>query len=147
MALRDIIQKDLTTAMKAGDEVTKQTLRMLKAEILNKEVALGRPLEADEDLGVLTSAVKTRRDSIAEYDKAGRADLAEHERAQIAVVERYLPAQLDEAAAKKAIGDLAGELGVSTKKEMGKLMKAVMERYKGQIDGKLASKLAGELLS
>ena len=147
MALRDTIQTDLVTAMKAGDEVAKQTLRMIKSEILNKEVALGRPLEADEDLGVLTSAVKMRRDAIAEYEKAGRVDLADAERAQIAIVERYLPAQLDEAGAKKAIADLAAELGVSTKKEMGKLMKAVMERYKGQIDGKLASKLAGELLS
>lgn len=147
MGLRDTIQADLTVAMKAGDDVAKQTLRMLKSEILNKEVALGRPLNADEDMGVLTSAVKMRRDAIAEYEKAGRADLAENERAQIAIVERYLPAQLDEAGARKAIGELAAELGVSSKKEMGKLMKAVMEKYRGQIDGKLASKLAGEILS
>jgi uncharacterized protein YqeY len=146
MSLEETIAADLKTAMKAKDEVAKETLRSIKSELLNKHVELGRALTEAEELGVLATAVKTRRDSIVEYEKAARADLADVERAQIAVVERYLPRQLGEDEARTAIRELAAELGVSTKKEMGKLMKAVMDRYRGQIDGKVASRLAGELL-
>ncbi len=147
MSLQATIQTDLQNAMKSGDDVTKQTLRMVKSELMKREVDLGRPLEAAEELAVLSSAVKMRNDAVEDYEKAGRQDLADAERAQIAVVQRYLPAQLGEAEARDAIQSLAGELGLSSKKEMGKLMKALMERYRGQIDGKLASRIAGEILS
>lgn len=147
MALADTILDDLKKAMKAGDEVAKQTLRMLRSDLNAKEIELGRPLEEADEIAVLTSAVKMRKDALAEYEKAGREDLAANERAQIEVVQRYLPKQLDEAEARDAIRALASELGVSSKKEMGKLMKAVMERYRGRIEGKLASRLAGEILS
>lgn len=147
MSLQATIQTDLQKAMKTGDEVAKQTLRMVKSELMKREVDLGRPLEEAEEIAVLSSAVKMRNDAVEEYEKAGRKDLADAERAQIAVVQRYLPAQLGEGEAREAIKALAGELGLSSKKEMGKLMKALMERYRGQIDGKLASRLAGEILS
>jgi uncharacterized protein YqeY len=147
MSLQQTILTDLQKAMKAGDDVAKQTLRMVKSELTKREVDLGRPLEEADELAVLSSAVKMRNDAVEEYEKAGRKDLADAERAQIAVVQRYLPAQLGEGEAREAIKALAGELGLSSKKEMGKLMKALMERYRGQIDGKLASRLAGEILS
>lgn len=147
MPLQDVILTDLKKAMKEGDEVAKQTLRMVRSELTSKEIELGRALTEADELAVLTSAVKMRRDAISEYEKAGREDLAGEERKQIEVVQRYLPAQLGEDEARDAIRSLAGELGVSSKKEMGKLMKAVMDRYRGQIDGKLASRLAGEILS
>lgn len=146
MPLTDVILTDLKKAMKEGDEVAKQTLRMVRSELNAKEIDLGRPLDENEELAVLTSAVKMRRDAIAEYEKAGRADLADAERAQIDVVQRYLPAQLGEDEARDAIRGLVQELGVSSKKDMGRLMKVVMERYRGQIEGKLASRLAGEIL-
>jgi hypothetical protein len=146
MALQDRILEDLKAAMKAKDEVAKQTLRMLRSELSKKEVELGRDLEEKDELAVLTSAVKSRKDSVAEYEKAGRADLADAERAEIAVIERYLPKQLDEDEAREAIEALAKELGVTEKKQMGPLMKAVMERYRGQIDGKVASRIAGSIL-
>ncbi len=147
MALSETIAADLKTAMKAGDDVAKQTLRMVKSELMNKEVELGRALEPTEELSVLASAVKMRRDAITEYEKAGRKDLAAEEQKQIEIVQRYLPKELSEGDARTAITALAGELGISTKKEMGKLMKSVMDRYRGQIDGKLASRIAGEILS
>lgn len=147
MSLQDTILTDLKRAMKEGDDVAKNTLRMLRSELTKREIELGRPLEEADELAVLTSAVKMRRDALGDYEKAGRADLAAEERAQLEVIERYLPAQLGEDEAREAIRSLAGELGVSSKKEMGKLMKAVMERYRGQIDGKVASRLAGEVLS
>lgn len=146
MALSDRIVEDLKAAMKAKDEVTKQTLRMLKSELGKKEVELGRDLEEAEELGVLTSAVKSRRDSIAAYEDAGRQDLADAERAEIAVIERYLPAQMSDEEARAAIEKIAAELGVSEKKDMGRLMKAVMERHRGQIEGKTASRIAGSIL-
>ena len=147
MALNDQLNADLKTALKAKDEVTKRTLRMLKADLGKKELDLGRALDEAEDLGVITGAVKSRRDSISAYEEGGRQDLADAEREEIAVLERYLPAQLDGEAARAAIEALATKLGVSSKKDMGALMKAVMAEYRGQIDGKLASSIAAQILS
>ncbi|MEC7523077.1 MAG: GatB/YqeY domain-containing protein [Myxococcota bacterium] len=147
MALKDQLLEDLKAAMKAKDEVAKLTLRSLKSDLAKKEVELGRDLDEKEEVALLSSAVKSRRDSVSEYEKAERKDLADAERAEIAVIERYLPAQLDEQEARAAIESLAKELGVSEKKQMGQLMNAVMERYRGQIDGKQASRIAAGLLS
>lgn len=146
-SLAERLLEDLKTAMKAKDEVAKQTLRMVKSELGKKELELGRDLDEKEQMDVLLAAVKSRRDSIVEYEKAGRQDLADAEKAEIAVVERYLPAQMGEDDARAAIEGLAKELGLTEKKQMGQLMKGVMERYRGQIDGKLASKLASSILS
>lgn len=139
--------EDLKAAMKAKDEVAKLTLRSLKADLLKKAVDLGRDLDESDELALLSSAVKSRRDSVSEYEKAERQDLADAEKAEIAVIERYLPKQLSEDEARAAIESLAKELGVSEKKQMGQLMKAVMDRYRGQIDDKQASRIAGSLLS
>lgn len=147
MALTDRILEDLKAAMKAKDEIAKQTLRMVRSELGKKEVELGRDLDEAEEIGVLTSAVKSRRDSIAAYEDAGRQDLADAERSEIAVIERYLPAQLSDEEARAAIEKIAAELGVREKKDMGRLMKAVMERHRGQIEGKTASRIAGSILS
>lgn len=147
MSLQDVILNDLQKAMKERDEVAKQTLRMVRTDLQRREIELGRALEEADEIAVLTSAVKMRNDAIEEYEKAGRRDLADAERAQIEVIRRYLPKQLGEDEARDAVRAIARELGVSSKKEMGKLMKAVMDRYRGQIDGKLASRLAGEILS
>lgn len=147
MALQDRILEDLKAAMKAKDEVAKQTLRMLRSDLSKREVELGRELNENEELAVLSSAVKSRKDSVADYEKAGRTDLADAERAEIAVIERYLPAQLSEEEARAAIESLAAELGLHEKRQMGELMKAVMERFRGQIDGKVASRIAGSILS
>lgn len=146
MALSDRLLDELKVALRAKDEVAKQTLRMLKSDLGKKELDLGRALTEEDELGVVASAVKSRRDSIAAYEDAGRQDLADAERAEIVILERFLPAQLDEAAAREAIAALVAELGLREKKQMGQLMKAVMERYRGQIDGKMANRIAGSLL-
>lgn len=147
MTFLERIAADLTQAIKERDELTKETLRMIKADLMQREVGLGRPLDENEALAALTSAVKTRNDSITEYENGGRAELAQREREQISVIRRYLPEPLSEDEARTALRALATELGVSSKKEMGKLMKAAMDRFRGRLDGKLASRLAGELLS
>ena len=147
MSLNERIAEDLKAAMKARDEVGKRTLRMLKSELGRREADLGRTLTDDDALGVLTQAVKARKDSIEAYTDGGRVDLADAEREELAVLERYLPRALSEDEARDAIAALAAELGVTDKKQMGALMKEVMARYRGQIDGKDASRLVAALLS
>jgi uncharacterized protein YqeY len=146
MTLKQTIDADLKTAMKAREELVRDTLRMVKSELMNREVELGRDLDEGEEIAVLSRAVKTRRDSIAEYEAGGRGDAADKERAEIAIIERYLPQPLDEAALREAITALAAEVGATSKRDMGKVMKALGERYKGRYDGKVASRLIGEML-
>ena len=138
MALLDKIDADLKKAMLERNEVARETLRMIKSELLT--------LDDPDELAVLSRAVKSRRDSIESYIEGGRQDLADKERAEIAVIERYLPKQLSEQEARDAIAAIIGELGLSSKKELGKVMKEVKARYPGQIDGKVASSIASGLL-
>ena len=146
MSLQKTILEDLKAAMKAKDEVARDTLRMLKTDLQKLELEKDELTEADE-LTVLTRAVKTRKESAQAYDEGGRPELAAKERAEIEVIERYLPKAMSEEEARAAIAAIAQELGVTEKKQMGALMKAVMAKHRGTIDGKLASKIAGSLLS
>ena len=139
MALLEQIDADLKKAMLARDTVTRDTLRMIKSELLK--------LDDPDDLEVLTRAVKSRRDSIKSYTEGGRQDLADQEQAEIEVIQRYMPKPLSDDEAREAIAAIVSEIGASTKKDLGKVMKEVRARYPGQIDGKLASTIAGELLS
>ena len=139
MALPEQIDADLKKAMLARDTVTRDTLRMIKSELLT--------LENPDPIAVLTRAVKSRRDSIESYIEGGRQDLADKEQAEIEVIQRYLPKALSEEEVREAIAAIIEEQGLSTKKDLGKVMKEVRARYRGQIDGKLASSIAGELLS
>lgn len=138
MSLLDKINADLKQAMREKDEITRETLRMVKA-------AFDMEAEPDE-LAILTRAVKSRKESAQSYREGGRDDLAEKEEAEIEVVQRYLPKALSEEEAREAIAAIAQELGVESKKDMGRLMKAIMERHRGQIDGKLASSITATLL-
>ena len=138
MALLEQMAVDLKEAMLARDDVTRDTLRMIKSELLT--------LDNPDELAVLTRAVKSRRDSIKSYLEAGRQDLADKEQAEIDVIQRYLPKPLTDEEARAAIAAIIEEQSLSTKKDLGKVMKEVRARYPGQVDGKLASTIAGELL-
>ncbi|RLB53308.1 MAG: GatB/YqeY domain-containing protein [Deltaproteobacteria bacterium] len=146
MTLKATILDDLKKAMLAKDVLTRDTLRMVKAELMNLEIAENRDATDEDVLTVLARAVKTRTDSIAQYEEGGRPDAAEAERQEITVVERYLPKKLDEAALRAAVEGLISELGLSGKKDMGRVMKELKSRHGAAIDGRTASKLAGELL-
>ena len=140
MSLKDTIISDLTSAMKAKDADKLSTLRMVKANLMNRQIDKGGELTDDEITKALQSLVKQRRDSIESYEKAGRAELAAKEAAEIAVIEVYLPsaATIDEinAAVDAAIKDT----GASSMKEMGAVMKAAMAHLAGKsADGKLVS--------
>jgi len=138
MSLLEQINADLKKAMLERDAVTRDTLRMVKSELLT--------LDNPDELAVLSRAVKSRRDSIKSYVEGGRQDLADKEQAEIEVIERYLPKQLSEDEAREAIAGIIGELGLSSKKELGQVMKELKARYPGQVDGRLASSIAAQLL-
>ena len=149
MSMRDRITDDMKAAMKAGDKLRRDTLRMVIAAFKNKAVEAGREspeLSEDEVMAVLAYSVKTRKDSAQQYDAASRPELAVIERAEIAVIEGYLPQQLDEAATKAAVEAAIADTGAENKADLGKVMKQVMAAHKGVVDGKLVSRLAGQLL-
>lgn len=146
MSTRDRIEADLKQAMRDKNEVARETLRMVIADMKNKRIELQRDLEEKDVLDVLGRAVKTRRDSATQYTDANRPELAEKENAEIAVIEGYLPAQLSEAEAREAVQAAIAESGASSMKDMGAVMKVLMAKYKGQIDGKAAQGLLKELL-
>lgn len=147
MALREKIETDLKQAMRDKDAIARETLRMVLADLKNKRIELGQDLGPDEELAVLRRAVKTRQDSVEQYGKAGRTDLVDKESAEIRVLEGYLPRTLDEAQTRELVAALVAELGISSRKDVGVLMKAIMARHKGEVEGKLVNKVASELLS
>jgi len=147
--MRARINQDVKEAMKAGDRTRLTTLRLITAAIKDRELGIGgAPTEVkDADVVViLQKMVKQRRESIATYEKAGRNDLVDQEKAEIAILEGYLPKQMDEAGVKAAVAALIAELGAAGLKDMGRVMGALKERYVGQMDFGKASGLVKEML-
>ena len=123
-------------------------LRMLKAALVNREVEKGRALDESESRQVVTALVKQRRDSIEQFTRGGRQDLADKEAAEISVLESYLPAAVDPAAVERAVAEAIAETGASSPKDIGRVMKAVMSKLSGQnVDGKTVNELVRSKLS
>jgi uncharacterized protein YqeY len=137
--LKDRLRADLTSAMKQRDQVRSSTLRMVLTAVTNAEVAGKQATElSDEDvLGVLTSEAKKRREAATAFDDGGRAEMAEKERAELAVISEYLPEQLDEAAVTELVTQTIADLGVAGEgmKAMGRVMGALQPKVKGRADG------------
>lgn len=148
--MRARITQDVKEAMKAGDKARLTTLRLVTAAIKDRELGIGggapTAVGDTEVVAILQKMVKQRRESIATYEKAGRTDLADQEKAEIAVLEQYLPTQLDEAGVRAAVAALIAELGAAGPKDMGRVMGALKERYAGQMDFGKASGAVKELL-
>lgn len=148
MAFIDTISADLTGAMRSRDQVKLGTLRMAKAALMNREIERGRALDDAESLQVVASLIKQRRDSIEQFEKGGRPDLAAKERAEIGILETYLPPPVDAADLERAVDDAIRETGAASPKEMGKVMKAVLLNLgSAQVDGKAVSELVKRKLS
>jgi uncharacterized protein len=131
------VNADLATALRARDQQTLDTLRLLKTALTNKRVELTRDLEEREALQVVTTLVKQRKESATQFAAAGRDELAVKERAEAVILERYLPAALDQTALTALIEQAVAEAGATGAKDMGKVMKALMPRLAGQVvDGK-----------
>ena len=146
MSISERIDADLKTAMREKDELRRETLRMVVAGFKNRRIELQKDLTDADELAVVQKAVKQRQEAAAEYAKGGRAELAEKEAKEAELLAVYLPRQLSEEETRAVVGELIAELGITEKKQLGQLMKAVMQRHQGQVDGKLVSRLAGELL-
>jgi len=148
--MRDKINDDLKTAMKAGDKDRVGTLRLVNSAIKSADIEArpsGKDKISDTDiLSVLAKMVKQRRDSIEQFNAGGRPELAEKEQAEIDVIEGYLPQQMSEAEAKAAIAAAIKETGAAGPKDMGKVMAALKAKYAGQMDFGKASALTKDLL-
>lgn len=146
MSLQVTLENDMKTAMREKNVLVRDTLRMVLSEVKNRRIELGRDLEDEDVLAVIAKAKKSRLDSAQQYKDAGRAELEERELGEIAVIDGYLPQQLGEDETREIVAGIISELGLTEKKQMGQVMKAVMAKHKGVIDGKLVQRFAGELL-
>ncbi len=136
----DQVTRDIADAMKQKDPTSLSPLRMLKAALMNREVAKGQALTDAEALQVVNSLVKQRRDSIEQFEAGGRQDLADKEKGEIGLLQRYLPPAADEAAIASAIEAAVAETGAAGPKDMGKVMKAVTAKLAGvSVDGRALS--------
>jgi hypothetical protein len=137
MPLNDQVSADIAAAMKARDASRLSALRMLKAAVMNKSVEKGRDLDDAEVLQVVASLVKQRRDSIEQFEKAGRADLVAKESSELAVLQSYLPPSATPDEINAAVAEAIAETGATSAKDLGRVMKAVMPKLAGKnADGK-----------
>ena len=142
----DKLMADMKSAMKAKDMMAVNAIRGIIAKAKVLTVNAGKEMTDDAVLGVIAKGVKQRDESIAQFEAAGRAELAEGEKAERAFLQKYLPAQLSEAEVSAIVKAVIAETGATSKKDMGKVMKETMARTKGQADGKLVSRLVGAAL-
>jgi hypothetical protein len=141
MGLKEELKTSLVTAMKAKDEIRVSTIRMLNSSIKYKEIDKKVELTDDDVLTILSTAAKQRREAIEQYENGGRQELADKEKAELAVIEGFMPAQMSEDEIKKAVAEAVAESGAEGPKDMGKLMKVLMPRVKGRADGKLVNEI------
>jgi hypothetical protein len=148
MSLEQKVTADIGAAMKARDAGRLTALRMLKAALMNKGVEKGRVLEAAEELQVVASLVKQRRDAIEQFTAGGRHDLASKEQAEIVVLETYLPPAVSAEQLERAVSQAISETGAASAKDIGKVMKAVMAQLAGKtVDGRKVNDLVRTRLS
>ena len=146
MSIIKTISDDLNKALKVRNKPKLSILRMVKAAIRNREIEKQSPLDDNEVKDILKTFVKRGKDSIDQFTKAGRTELVEKEKLELAVVQKYLPRQLSDEDTRAMILDTVKELGAVGPKDMGTVMKAVMGKAQGLVDGKLANKLLKEIL-
>ncbi|WP_400242472.1 GatB/YqeY domain-containing protein [Niallia sp. JL1B1071] len=147
MSLLERLNNDMKQAMKNKEKDKLVVIRMIKAAIQNERIKLGRDLSEEDELSVLSREVKQRKDSLHEFEKAGREDLVDKIRAELKHVEIYMPEQLSEEELAEIVKQAIDETGASSKKEMGKVMAALMPKVKGKADGSLVNKLVQQHLS
>jgi uncharacterized protein len=147
MSLKETLSSDIIKATKAGDKIRLETVRTLRAQLLEKEIEK-RPnlLAPEEEISVLISAAKKRKESIEVYEKAGRLDLAEKEKSELKIIEEYLPKQLTPEEIDSAVQKIVKDADAVSPKDFGKVMPLVMKELKGKADGKLISEAVKKIL-
>ena len=139
-------EDDLKAAMKAGDKTKVGTLRLLIAALKNERIQAARDLTGEEIEAAVRRAVKQRKDSIEQYQKGGRQDLVDAENAELSVLETYLPKGLSDADLEASIRAIVAEKGFTAAKDVGLVMKELMARHRGRVDGKRAQEMARQIL-
>jgi uncharacterized protein YqeY len=139
MSLRDQLKADVSAAMRSGETLRRDTLRMALSSLALVEKELKRDATDDEVLGVIVKAVKTRKESVDAYTAANRADLAEGENAEIAILSAYMPEQMSDADVDALVAEAISATGAASAKEMGKVMGWLGPKTKGRVDGKVLS--------
>lgn len=147
MSLLELLNSDMKQAMKDKEKKKLSVIRMLKSSLQNEQINLGRELTEDEMLTVLTREMKQRRDSLQEFQKADRHDLADGVQEEINVLTKYMPQQLSEDEIRQLVAETIAQVGASSKADMGKVMGALMPKVKGKADGALVNKLVQQLLT
>jgi uncharacterized protein YqeY len=147
VSLQDRVQTDIAVAMRGGDALRRDVLRMVASAAYNLEKREGRPLTDDEYLAVLSREVKTRRESVEAFRSGGRIDLAEKEEAEIAIIGEYLPAALTEDEIAALVREGIAATGASSARDMGKVMGWLAPRTRGRADGKHLSELVVQALA
>lgn len=142
MNLNDQIEKELIEALKAHNDIKSSTLKLLKSSIKNKEIALKKELNGSEIIEIISKEIKQRKDSIQQYLKGHRSDLAQKEEKEIKVLEKYLPTQLSEEELTNIIKEVINDIGATSIKDLGKVMSSVMPQVKGKTDGSQVNKIA-----
>jgi uncharacterized protein YqeY len=146
MSLKEQLQNDMKTAMREGETVKRDALRMLMAAIKQMEVDGGKPLDDAGVTDLLMKQVKLRRESIADYEKGGRAEQVEKEKADIAIIEQYLPQMMSREEVQAIVAAAIQHLNITSSKEMGRLMGHLMPQVKGKADGRMVNEVVKELL-
>ncbi|TCP32341.1 hypothetical protein EV207_101320 [Scopulibacillus darangshiensis] len=147
MSLIDRLNQDMKQAMKDKDKVKLSVIRMIKASLQNESIKLGKELSEDEGLTVLSRELKQRKDSLQEFENAGRQDLVDGVKKEITVVDLYMPEQLSEEELQAIIDETITKVGASSKADMGKVMNAVIPKIKGRADGGQVSRIVQNKLS
>jgi len=146
MSLKERIDADYKTAMKERDALRVSVLRLLRSAIHNAEIDRQRALTDDEILGVIQSEIRKRRESIEAFQQGGRADLAEREQAELAILETYLPQPLSRAELEVLVRETIREVGALSVRDMGKVMAVLMPKVRGRADGREVNELVRQLL-
>ena len=146
MVLYEKIQSDMYTAMKAGEKEKASTLRTVLAKLKDKQIDTREPLSEKDEIKVLQTLVKQRKESIDLYQKGGRSELAEAESFELEIINIYLPEMMNEDDVRKLIEEIIEETGSQSMADLGKVMPQIMKQGKGLIDGKTAQRIVSELL-
>jgi len=144
--LSEQIRSDMTAAMKAQEKDRLSTLRMLQSAIKNEQINIGHELSDEEAMSVIRKAVKQRQDSIEQFTKGNRPELAEKERAEMELLKAYLPAELSELEIQEGVQEIIASTGAQSKKDMGEVMKEATARFRGRVDGKKIQEIVSRLL-
>lgn len=146
MSLSERLNEDMKQAMKSQDKFRLSVIRMVRASVKNLEIDERRTISDDEVIGILKRELKQRKESLQEFVNAGRDDLAETAKAEIAIISEYLPEQLSEGEIKELVEQTIQEVGASSKSDMGKVMGALMPKLNGRADGKTVNRFVQQFL-